>query len=157
MRLQYDALTFQWQKWVIGFNGEQQFEFLQRYMGRASAKKFAMVILGSFALVLVPVALVLLFRRPTRQLDALDRDYLVFCDRLGQKGVDRLPGETPEAFARRAADALPGIADQVKQVTRMYNQLAYSAGLDPQRRKAIQRDFSRSARRIGRRQPRGIV
>jgi transglutaminase-like putative cysteine protease len=157
VRLQYDALTFQWQKWVIGFNGEQQFEFLQRFMGRASARKFAMIILGSFALVLIPVALVLLFRRPTRQLGPLQRDYLVFCDRLEQKGVGRLPGETPDAFAARAAEEMPDIAAQVRKVTRMYNQLAYSAGLDPLRRQAIQREFRQAARRIGRREARGIV
>ncbi len=155
-RLRYDALTFQWQKWVIGFNSKQQFEFLQRFMGETSARKFALVILGSFAAVLIPVAIMLLFRRPTRQLGVLERDYLLFCERLARRGVARLPGETPAAYSERAAEALPGSAARVRQVTRMYNQLAYSDGLDSLRRQALQRDFSRAARGVGRREPRRV-
>lgn len=156
VRLRYDAMTFQWQKWVIGFNSEQQFEFLQRFMGETSARKFALVILGSFAAVLIPVAIVLLFRRPTRQLGVLERDYLLFCERLARRGVSRLPGETPAAYAERVIEALPDSAVRVRQVTRMYNQLAYSDGLDALRRKVLQRDFSRAARGIGRREARRV-
>jgi transglutaminase-like putative cysteine protease len=154
VRLRYDALTFQWQKWVIGFNREQQFEFVQRYLGGANARTFALVILGSFAAVLVPVAALLLLRRPTHRLRALDRDYLIFCDRLARRGVSREPGETPSQFAERAAGLLPAYEARIHQVNRMYNQLAYSEGLDALRRRQLQRDFRHAARTVGRREAR---
>ena len=154
VRLRYDALTFQWQKWVIGFNREQQFEFVQRYLGGANARTFALVILGSFAAVLVPVAALLLLRRPTHRLRALDRDYLLFCDRLARRGVSREPGETPSQFAERAAGLLPAYEARIHQVNRMYNQLAYSEGLDTLRRRQLQRDFRHAARTVGRREAR---
>ncbi len=156
VRLRYDALTFQWQKWVIGFNREQQFDFIQRYLGGANARTFALVILGSFAAVLVPVAALLLLRRPTHRLRPLDRDYLVFCDRLARRGVSREPGETPAQFAQRAAGLLPAHEARIHQVNRMYNQLAYSEGLDPLRRQQLQRDFRHAARTVGRREARRI-
>ena len=158
LRLRYDALTYQWQKWVVGFDSERQFELLRGMMGQASARKFAAVLLGGFALVLIPVAILLLYRRPVEALSPLDRDYRAFCERVEKRGVRRQPGETPDEFANRACAELPALAEQIRQVTRMYTHLAYAdGGLDRARRESILRDFSRAARRFGRRPERGIV
>ncbi|MFK7734172.1 MAG: transglutaminaseTgpA domain-containing protein, partial [Pseudomonadales bacterium] len=56
LRLEYDALTYRWQSWVVGFNSEEQFDLLTRWMGQVTAAKFAAVLIGSWVLVLVPVA-----------------------------------------------------------------------------------------------------
>lgn len=126
MRLEYDALTYRWQSWVVGFNSEEQFDLLHTVLGQVTAAKFAAVLIGSWVLVLVPVAITLFRRREVRVLRAEDKAYRQFCDRLAKAGVPRDAGETPQAYAERAAEAFPGLADRVLAITRMYTQLAYA-------------------------------
>jgi hypothetical protein len=140
LRLRYDALTYRWQSWVVGFDNERQYDLLRQFFGEISAKVFATVLLGSWALVLIPVALSLLLRRPTREPDPLDRHYLLFCERLAKLGVTRRNGEGPAAFADRASRELPAFAEDVARITGLYNRLAY----DPAGQGADIDEFSRA-------------
>lgn len=128
LRLRYDALTYRWQSWVVGFNGEQQFDLLQQYLGKLDARKLAAVLLGSWALVLIPVAVMLMRRRQVKAISPLDRAYLKFCDRMARAGVGRYPGESPAQFARRAADRRPALAEQLAYIAQLYEELAYAPG-----------------------------
>ncbi|TDG13714.1 DUF3488 domain-containing protein [Seongchinamella unica] len=128
IRLRYDALTYSWQAWVVGFDADKQFDLLKGFFGDFSARKFAAVLLGSWALVLVPVAWVLLLRRKTHALSRLDRLYLNFCRRLESMGVARKAGEAPRDYALRAQRKIPRLAEQIADVTKRYDQLAYAEG-----------------------------
>lgn len=145
LRLEYDALTYRWQSWVVGFNSEEQFDLLQSVLGQISTAKFAAVLIGSWVLVLIPVAFLLFRRREVRELPEVDRLYLQFCSRLAKAGVVRETGETPQQFARRASRALPAFAPAVADITRRYTELAYAAvGADVEGAAALRsavRDF----------------
>ncbi|MFT4518568.1 MAG: transglutaminase-like putative cysteine protease [Halioglobus sp.] len=125
LRLRYDALTYRWQSWVVGFDSEQQFDLLRDVFGEVTTRKFAAFLLGSWALVLIPVGFSLLNRKETHQITALDKHYLAFCDRLAGLGVERERGEAPSQFAARAAQALPTLAPQLSEISGLYNELAY--------------------------------
>jgi len=125
LRLRYDALTYRWQSWVVGFNSEQQFDLLRNVFGDISARKFAAVLIGSWALVLIPVALSLLRKRDMHQLSAVDKQYLAFCARLAAVGIDRAPGETPGQLSSRAARTLPALSARIEHITALYGELAY--------------------------------
>lgn len=145
MRLRYDALTYSWQAWVVGFDADKQFDLLKAFFGDFSARKFAAVLLGSWALVLVPVGVLLLFRRKTHELSKLDKLYLGFCARLENMGVAREAGEAPQAYARRAQQQLPRLAQQIAEVTRRYDQLAYA---EPASGEPDLSEFARAVRSI---------
>jgi len=133
LRLEYDALTYRWQSWVVGFNSEEQFDLLHRWMGQVSTAKFAAVLIGSWVLVILPVAFSLLRRRQVRILREEDKLYRQFCDRLAKAGLVRAVGETPEQFAQRASTALPAFAPILSEITRLYTRLSYgAAGSDPE-------------------------
>lgn len=125
LRLQYDALTFRWQAWIVGFDSDKQFDLLQQWFGEFSVRKFASVLLGSLCLVLIPVAVSLLYQRKTNTLSQLDRLYLRFCRNLERRGVARRAGETPQQFSRRAGESLPGMAAAIDETTGLYVQMAY--------------------------------
>jgi transglutaminase-like putative cysteine protease len=127
LRLRYDALTYRWQSWVVGFNSEQQFDLLRNVFGDISARKFAAVLIGSWALVLIPVALSLLRKRDMHQLSAVDKQYLAFCARLAAVGIDRAPGETPGQLSSRAGQTLPALSARIEHITALYGELAYRA------------------------------
>ena len=126
LRLRYDALTYRWQSWVVGFNNEQQFKLLSDIFGKINAAVIATVLLGSWVLVLVPVSFFLFRKRATRQVTPLNRHYLNFCERLAKLGLVRSAGETPGQFVIRAEAVLPAYAGQMRSITRLYNELAYA-------------------------------
>ena len=126
LRLRYDALTYQWQTWVVGFDNERQFDLLRSFLGETTAKVFAVVLLGSWALVLLPVAISLLFKRDIVPVSPLVKHYRIFCKRLARLDLIRGPGEAPSQFAQRAVKDLPDYAHPLWQITDLYNQLAYA-------------------------------
>jgi transglutaminase-like putative cysteine protease len=125
LRLRYDALTYKWQSWVVNFNSNRQFDLLHSLFGEISARMFATLLLGSWAMVLIPVAVSLLSRRDTIPVSPLQRDYRAFCERMARLGLIRGPGETPGQFAVRVEKALPASAEQLQLITGLYQQLAY--------------------------------
>ena len=152
LRLEYDALTYRWQSWVVGFDNERQFALLEDFFGEISVRMYGAVLLGSWALVLIPVAISLLRRRDTHRLSALDRYYLHFCERLAKAGVQRRRGESPGQFAQRAAGQLPMSEKRVRYITGLYNRLAYAPAGDAFDRAAFE-EFVRAVKgfRPGRR------
>jgi hypothetical protein len=148
LRLRYDALTYSWQAWVTGFNSEQQYDLLKNLLGEVSASRFVAVLLGTWALVLAPVAVSLLLRRRLHRLAPEDRQYLAFCERLARMGVVREPWESPSAFAARAARKLPRFADQIHTITARYEALSYQPPTSTELRAQQARDFKRQIRRL---------
>ena len=126
LRLRYDALTYRWQSWVVGFDSEQQFDLLQSMFGEISTRVFATLLLGSWALVLVPVAISLFLKRDTHPVSQLDKYYRLFCERMAGLGLERAPGEPPGQFAQRAIAALPGFREELERITGLYDDLAYA-------------------------------
>ena len=55
----------------------------------------------------------------------VDRLYRQFCGRLRARGMKRLPGESPGAFAERVAREQPHNADAVWRITALYERIAY--------------------------------
>lgn len=126
LRLRYDALTYRWQSWVVGFDSNRQLELLRGFFGEITIRSFVTVFIGSWALVLIPVAISLFLKRDTFPISPADRHYRLFCDKVAQLGLRREPGEAPGAFAMRAASALPESSEQLWQITRLYDELAYA-------------------------------
>jgi transglutaminase-like putative cysteine protease len=126
IRLRYDALTYRWQSWVVGFDSNRQMELLRGFFGEISARSFITVFIGSWALVLIPVAISLLYKRDTSPISPADKHYRIFCDRLAGLGLQRQCGEAPGAFARRAVGELPESSEELWQITSLYNELAYT-------------------------------
>jgi hypothetical protein len=103
--------------------------------------------LGSWALVLIPVAISLFRKRATSPVSPLTKNYRLFCERMARLGLERAPGETPAHFAQRAATAVPGYAEQLLRITGMYNALAYGA-VDEQTSATELRNFIREVIRF---------
>ncbi|MBA6412050.1 DUF3488 domain-containing transglutaminase family protein [Parahaliea sp. F7430] len=125
LRLRYDAMSYRWQSWVVGFDSERQFSLLESVMGRLTAQKFIAVFVGSGLLVLLPTAWLLLRKRRVSATDPIDQLYLSCCQALSAKGLERFSGEAPADFAQRAAQALPHAAEAIESMTKVYSGWVY--------------------------------
>jgi len=126
LRYRIEAVTNQWNLWVLGYNTERQREFLNRLgMVDANWRELASTLLISVALVVLALLLWSLKRlvRPDPVALAWER----FCRKLATAGVVRAPHEGPRDFAERAVREKPALAGQIEAIALRYLQLRYGA------------------------------
>ncbi|MDD5180317.1 MAG: DUF3488 and transglutaminase-like domain-containing protein, partial [Gallionellaceae bacterium] len=121
-----DAITNQWNQWVLGYDPERQFAFLTRLgMESITWQKMALNMLGGVALMVGLFALLMLRRLYVRDTDAAQRLYLKFCRKLAKEGIVRAAHEGAQDFAARAAQMKPQLAPAIADITAHYVALRY--------------------------------
>ena len=132
--LAWDSLDQQWNLLVVGFDQEQQLNLLQRFnLGDLD-------LLGATALTLATVVAALavgmacvrfLGQGRVAKVDPVLRLYGRFCRRLAKAvGITRQENEGPLDYARRAGEALPGQAAEIRRITDLYVATRYAAPTD---------------------------
>ena len=123
IRMSWDSLNYGWQRWVLGYQGQQQLQVLGRWFSGFQAPVFAagaMIILGLLALWLL---------KPwQRQSDFQLRVFNRFERLLARQGLKRQPGEGAQAFARRAGERLPAQAQAIEAFVREFQAQRYAGG-----------------------------
>jgi len=131
LRLQVEALEYNWARWVLGYDSVQ-LEVLARLLGKVDSVRIGAFLLAGAVIALLPVLLLSLRIRGRVKPDPADHHYLSFCRSLARAGCPRQPGETPRNFARRCAQRFPASAEAIHAITDAYEDLRYSGqGGDP--------------------------
>jgi transglutaminase-like putative cysteine protease len=129
LRNEWDALTNQWNQWVLGYNPDRQLEVLSRLgMKQPSWETMTMTLFWSVGGVLLLVALWLL--RGVRSQDTVQRAWLRFCAKLARRGLSRANSEGPLHYAARVASRLPGSEATVRAIASLYVDLRYGPRID---------------------------
>ncbi|HTP61435.1 MAG TPA: DUF3488 and transglutaminase-like domain-containing protein [Burkholderiales bacterium] len=123
LRYNWEALTYQWNLLVLGYNTERQRD-LMSWLGMRDAdwrglSSTLLATLGAFVLVLF--AWMLRFARP----DPVQSAWAQFCRKLGAHGVKRAPHEGPRDYTERAAHDLPAAGDPIRRISALYIALRY--------------------------------
>ncbi len=129
LRNNWEALTNQWNQWVLGFNPDRQREMLS-WLGvrQPSWQTMTVMLFWSVAGVLLLTALWLL--RGIRREDPVQRAWSRFCDKLAREGLARARAEGPFDYASRVARALPAREDAVRAIAALYVDQRYGPGAD---------------------------
>jgi hypothetical protein len=126
LRFNLDALTNQWNQWVLGYNTERQFAFLTRMgMEDITWQKMALDMLAGIALLVGIFTLILLRRLVTRQTDSVQAAWLKACRKLEKAGLPRAPHEGPMEYAERIAAARPELSGDIHDLAARYASLRY--------------------------------
>jgi len=130
LRYNWEALTHQWNLWVLGYNPQRQREFMS-WMGMRDADwlelaSTLLALLGGFVLVLFAWML----RRLVRP-DPVQAAWNQFCRKLGRRGVARAPHEGPQDYSERAARNFPSLAPAIGQISTLYIALRYGSNAPP--------------------------
>jgi hypothetical protein len=144
LRNNWDALTNQWNQWVLGYNTERQLEMLSRLgMKQPSWETMALILFWSVGGVLLLVALWLL--RGRQREDAAQRAWLRFCAKLERGGLARSSAEGPLDYAVRVSRRLPASEAAVRAITALYVEQRYGPAADGEslaRLRHLVRDFA---------------
>ncbi len=120
LRLSFDYVNFSWNQYVVGYDEQQQLDFLKRYFKGISAAHVMVAVLVLMVIIFSLVVFFLVKFRSVEKIDPVDRAYLGFCHRLSKRGVSRENGETAIAFAERVKATRPELYDALKRVTDLY-------------------------------------
>jgi transglutaminase-like putative cysteine protease len=126
LRFNLDALTNQWNQWVLGYNTERQFAFLTRLgMEDITWKKLAINMLSGVALLVGIFTLLMLRRLSVRKTDAVQALWLKACRKLEKAGLPRAPHEGAMDYAARIAAARPDLTEEIYDLAARYASLRY--------------------------------
>ncbi|EYB68458.1 transglutaminase [Deinococcus phoenicis] len=141
--LRLDALQNRWNTWVAGYDGSQQRALLSRAgVGRIGGATYLGVAGALLALALLPALLAARLR--PRSADPAARALHDLTRRLR---LPRAPGETPTAYAQRAARQFPAQASAIADAVRAYHAARYA----PDRHAEALRELRAAVRRVRRR------
>ena len=142
LRMNWDALSNQWNQWVLGYDTERQFAFLTRLgMESITWQKMALNMMAGIGLLVALFALFMLRHLIKRQPDKVQAAWLKLCRKLAKAGLPRAAHEGAQDYATRIAAARPELADAIRDLASRYGALRYGAVQDEQ----AQREFLRRA------------
>jgi transglutaminase-like putative cysteine protease len=121
----WQSIDYNWQRWVINYNGANQMQFLQS-VGIDDIAALAQWLISSVALITLPLAWWLL-RQKAIATDKAVKYYQRFCAKLARAGIEIKLGEGAKDFAERAQKQRPDLAAQIKQITALFIRLRYQA------------------------------
>lgn len=120
----WEQVDYGWQRWVLGYQAQEQQRFLQRWFGRLDWYQLGVLLVLGAVLIVSGVAAGMFWRR--RSLDPVQRQFLRYERWLSRRGLKRRPGEAPQAFAERAAIAVPERAAAIRAFAQLYSLHCYA-------------------------------
>ncbi len=113
MRQRIDSMQYGWRRWVLGYNGEAQFAFLEYLFGKLAPIKLAFILSLVIATIFIFWMFLLgMFKSSGKE--ALEhRLYRKYCALLAEKGIVRPIHMPANTYAHVAANALPSQAKEI--------------------------------------------
>lgn len=127
LRLTWDSVNYNWQRWVLGYKTEQQLQLLQRWFGKLDWSRLAVAMVGGGGLLLGLLAL-WLFKPWRRERDPQQRQLRRFEALLLRHGLRRAKGEGVRDFAARAAALMPRQAEAITTFAQAFEAQRYAGG-----------------------------
>ena len=125
MRLRLDAIEYEWNRRVVSYDEEAQFELFERLFGEITEQKVLLLLLGLAGIVILGVALTVIRIEPGSRHDPVTKLYLRVSRELEKIGLARLRGEGPLNYRDRVAAAKPELAGVMGELTALYVELNY--------------------------------
>lgn len=122
MRFWMDSLEYNWARWVLNFDQEDQWQILRNW----EQWKLPPLhwLLGVFAGIGLIVSLIIRYRERSR-LHPLEHHYERLTAPLRRAGLQRRAGETPRQFARRVRAVLPEHGEWIDGLTGQFERARY--------------------------------
>lgn len=128
LRLQLDALDYQWTRWVLGYSSKQQYDLLKRWFGEDIQWKATAMVVATLITIMMLFTLIYrfnftLFKR--KKLPPWITLYQQVLQKLAKKGITKPVDMTPADFAETVAQQYPEIAKQFIDFTGIIESLMY--------------------------------
>ena len=141
LRLHFDALDYQWTRWVIGFTAKQQLTLFKEWFGNMAHWKLVVIIAVSLMLSMVGLMLLLhlthYFSLPKKSEPVWQILYYKILTQLAKQGIEKPISMTPEQFSSQIRRDFPSLALIFSRFTACYSRLCYKPLTETERRKLM--------------------
>lgn len=124
--LQLDRLNYQWQRWVVGYQGQSQMDLMSRLPGNFGLRELGYLSAGVIGAGLLLAGIVSAWRMRRNggrgEMARLVGGWHRLCE---QRGLPVRHGETPLALAERLGRARPAVAEDARRFARIVNNHYY--------------------------------
>ena len=127
LRLRLDAIEYEWNRRVVSYDNEEQFEFFEDLFGNVTQQKVAILLLVLASTVIVAVGFTVIRLEPRRKQDPVIRLYQSVSSELARAGLERQCGEGPINYRDRVIAARPELEEVMMELTRLYVAVSYSS------------------------------
>ncbi|MDM7861179.1 DUF3488 and transglutaminase-like domain-containing protein [Alteromonas sp. ASW11-36] len=126
LRLWFANLDYQWSKWVLGFNNQQQKDILRQIFGELTTAKLSVIGLSLVALIALLLGLYILPMMRNRSLNPLANEYRKSVELVEASFAIKRATLGPEDFLQRVADSADNASTAVfAQITEAYIKSEY--------------------------------
>ncbi|KGJ92802.1 DUF3488 and DUF4129 domain-containing transglutaminase family protein [Colwellia psychrerythraea] len=129
LRLQLDALDYQWTRWVIGFSTKQQYNLFKNLFGEMLSWKLALIMASALVLSMSILMLFLHLLNSTKRkqlpLAKWQQIYHKAITKLAKQGINKPVAMTVNDFSKQVRQQCPELAIVFTRLSASYNQLCY--------------------------------
>ena len=119
----WSNIDYNWQRWVINYDSNNQSRFLSS-LGIADIKTMIYWMIGIVGLIAAVLSWLLLYQKQ-KTIDPILRIYNRFCKKVVKRGLVRGRGEGAKDFAERVKIKLPEHKTGIDQITDVFMKLRY--------------------------------
>ncbi len=129
IRLQLDALDYQWTRWVLGYSSKQQYDLLKRWFGKDVSWKTAGFITLTLIAIMVFITLIYhlnfnWFKR--KKVTPWLKLYQQALGKIAKKGLNKPINMSPSDFAKTVSLQFPIISKDFYHFTKIFEGLMYT-------------------------------
>lgn len=125
IRLRLDALEYEWNRRVVNYDQDLQFEFFESLFTEVTDQKVLLLLAGLASLVIFAIGFTVIRLEPRSKQAPLNKLYLMVCQELAKVQLQRHSGEGPIAYRDRVCAARPDLREPMFELTELYVNLSY--------------------------------
>lgn len=125
LRLRMDALEYEWNRRVVNYDEDVQFELFEKIFGQVTERKILFLLFGLASAVVLIVSFSVIRFEPKSKRGPVLTLYNKMSKDLEKVGLGRMKGEGPIAYRDRVIAARPDLKGIMLQVTRLYVEISY--------------------------------
>jgi transglutaminase-like putative cysteine protease len=125
LRLRLDAIEYEWNRRVVNYDEEVQFELFERLLGEVTQQKVVLLFISLAVIMVAGIAVAIIWTEPRTRRAPVDRLYLQLGRELEKIGLGRKRGEAPNDYCRRVSEARPDLGPLMEEITDLYLELNY--------------------------------
>jgi protein-glutamine gamma-glutamyltransferase len=138
LRLRFDALEYEWNRRVVNYNEDDQFELFQELFGDVTESKvlLLLMLMASVVIIAIGFTVIRIDLNPNR--DPVVKLYMAIGKELERIGLARNKGEGPLNYRDRVIAQRPELEQIMTKITERYVKLSYNAKFPSESQKKSQ-------------------
>ena len=120
LRLRLDAIEYEWNRRVVNYDEQVQFELFQDLFGEVTDRKVLVLLFTLASVVILGVALTIIKLEPRSARNPVHKLYRRVSTELERIGLGRAKGEGPVDYCARVSQERPDLAELMQELTDIY-------------------------------------